>query len=67
MDKQRLILIWLAMAAVFTVIAYLLGASWLWAVVIGVLLVAAIVGGATGFMYFKQKNCWTAQPNSILI
>lgn len=56
MNKQRAVLIWILMAVFFAFLAYLLGASWLWASVIGVLLVAAIVGGATGVMYWKQKK-----------
>lgn len=56
MNKQRAVLIWIAMAAFFTLMAYLFGAPWVWAIVIGVLIVAAIVGGATGFMYWKQKK-----------
>lgn len=56
MDKQRAFLIWIAMAAVFTLIAYLSGAAWHWAALIGVLCTASIVGGATGFMYWKQKK-----------
>lgn len=56
MDKKRAILIWIAMAVFFTFMAYLLGASWWLAAIIGVLIVAAIVGGATGFMYWKQKK-----------
>lgn len=56
MDKQRTFLIWIAMAAFVTMIAYLAGAVWWLAIVIGVLVVAAIVGGATGFMYWKQKK-----------
>lgn len=56
MNKQRTFIIWIAMAAFITLIAYLFGASWIWAAVIGVVSVAAIVGGATGFMYWKQKK-----------
>lgn len=56
MDRSRVFLIWLVMAATITVIAYLFGASWLLAVLIGVLSVAAVVGGATGFMYWKQRS-----------
>lgn len=56
MDKKRTYLIWLAMATVFALIAYLVGASWWLALIIGVLLVASTVGLATGFMYWKQKK-----------
>lgn len=55
MEKQRIV-IWIALVAFVALMAYLLGASWVWAIVIGVVLVAAIVGGATGFMYWKQKK-----------
>lgn len=56
MDKSRIILIWIVMATVFTVIAYLLGLSWLWAIIVGILLVAALVGGSTGYMYWQQRR-----------
>lgn len=56
MDKKRTFLIWLAMATVFSFIAYLVGAAWWLSIIIGVLLVAAIVGIATGVMYWKQKK-----------
>lgn len=56
MDRKRAILIWIAMAAFVTMIAYLSGAAWWLAILIGVLVVAAIVGGATGFMYWQQKK-----------
>lgn len=56
MDKNRTYMIWAAMVAVVALIAYLVGAQWYWAIVIGVLFVAGLVGGATGFMYWKQKK-----------
>lgn len=56
MDKKRTVLLWLAMAAFITMVAYLLGANVWLSVGIGVLLVAAIVGGATGALYWKQKK-----------
>ena len=48
MDKKRTFFIWLMMAAFVTMLAYLFGATWWLAIIIGVLVVAAIVGGATG-------------------
>ena len=48
MDKKRVVLIWLIMASVIAVIAYLFGAAWWLAAIIGVVAVAAIVAGATG-------------------
>lgn len=59
MDKQRAIIIWIIMVVFITVFAYILGASWMWAIIIGILLVAALVGGATGFMYWQQKKMIT--------
>lgn len=56
MDKKRVYFIWAAMAAVFGLIAYLSGAAWWLAIIIGVLVVALIVGIATGTMYWKQKK-----------
>ena len=56
MDKKRTFFIWLMMAAFVTMLAYLFGATWWLAIIIGLLVVAAIVGGATGFMYWKQKK-----------
>lgn len=56
MDKSRTYIIWAAMAAVIALIAYLIGAQWYWAILIGVLFVASLVGGATAFMYRKQKK-----------
>lgn len=56
MDKQRTIIIWIIMVAFITIVAYLLGASWIWAIIIGIVLVAALVGGATGFLYWKNKK-----------
>lgn len=56
MERKRAILIWIAMATFIALIAYLIGAAWYVAILIGVLVVAAIVGGATGFMYWKQKK-----------
>ena len=56
MDKKRAVFIWIAMAAVFGLIAYLAGARWYWAAAIGVLTVAAVVGTATGIMDWKQKK-----------
>lgn len=56
MDKKRTFFIWLMMAAFVTLVAYLLGADWWLAAIIGVLTVAAIVGIATGLMYWKQKK-----------
>lgn len=56
MDKNRTYFIWFAMAVTIALLAYLFGAAWYWAILIGLLLVAAIVGGATGFMYWKQKK-----------
>lgn len=56
MDKNRTYMIWAAMVAVVALIAYLVGAQWYWAILIGVLFVAGLVGGATGFMYWKQKK-----------
>ncbi|ULJ61710.1 magnesium transporter [Wielerella bovis] len=56
MDRQKAVLIWIAMAAIFALIAYLSGAAWYWAILIGILCVAAIVGTATGTMYWKQKK-----------
>lgn len=55
-NKKRAIVIWVAMAVFFGLMAYLIGASWWLAALIGVLIVAAIVGGATGYMYWKQKK-----------
>ncbi|WP_027009135.1 hypothetical protein [Conchiformibius kuhniae] len=56
MDRKRAIIIWVAMAATIALIAYLLNAPWWLAILIGVAVVAAIVGGATGAMYWKQKK-----------
>lgn len=56
MDRTRTIIIWIAMAAFIAMIAYFSGADWWLAILIGVLLVASIVGGATWFMYRKQKK-----------
>jgi len=56
MDKKRVVLIWLIMASVIAVIAYLFGAAWWLAVIIGVVAVAAIVAGATGTLYLRQKR-----------
>ena len=56
MDRTRIFIVWFAMAAFIAMVAYLLGASWYWALLSGVGLVAGAVGGATGFMYWKQKK-----------
>ncbi|QMT32833.1 magnesium transporter [Conchiformibius steedae DSM 2580] len=56
MDRKRAILIWIAMAATIALTAYLLNAPWWLALIIGVGAVAALVGGATGAMYWKQKK-----------
>lgn len=56
MDKKRIYLIWLAMVAVFSFIAYLSGASWWLSIIIGVVIVVLIVGIATGTVYWKQKK-----------
>ncbi|MBQ9600437.1 MAG: magnesium transporter [Neisseriaceae bacterium] len=56
MDKKRVYMVWAIMAVVFTLIAYLAGANWWSAIIIGVLTVALIVGVATGLMYWKQKK-----------
>ena len=56
MDKKRVVLIWLIMASVIAVIAYLFGAAWWLAAIIGVVAVAAIVAGATGTLYLRQKR-----------
>lgn len=56
MDRTRIIIVWLVMATVIAVIAYLFGASWLWSIVIGVLTVGSVVGGASGYMYWKQMR-----------
>lgn len=56
MDKQKVIFIWVAMASVLALIAYLVGAAWWLAILIGVLLVAVIVGSATGTLYWRQKK-----------
>lgn len=56
MDKKRVYMVWAMMAVVFTFIAYLSGANWWLAIIIGVLVVALIVGIATGLMYWKQKK-----------
>ena len=47
MDKKRAIVIWIAMAIAIGLIAYLSGAN---------PIVAAIVGIATGTVYWKQKK-----------
>lgn len=56
MNKTRTYIIWAVMAAVVALIAYLIGADWYWAVLTGILFVAALVGSATFFMYRKQKK-----------
>lgn len=56
MDKQKVIFIWVAMASVLALIAYLVGAAWWLAILIGVLSVAVIVGAATGTLYWRQKK-----------
>ncbi len=56
MDKKKAILIWIAMAIFIGLIAYLIGAPWYGAIIIGILSVAAIVGIATGTVYWKQKK-----------
>lgn len=56
MDRTRIIIVWIVMASVITIIAYLLGASWLWSILIGILTVAIVVGGASGYMYWKQMR-----------
>ena len=56
MDKKRTYLIWLTMTAFIAMIAYLFGAAWYWALATGVLCVAALVGTATGVMYWKRKK-----------
>ncbi|MDO4433769.1 MAG: magnesium transporter [Alysiella sp.] len=56
MDKKRTFLIWLAMAVVFSLIAYLVGTTWWLSIIIGILAVALTVGLATGTMYWKQKK-----------
>lgn len=56
MDKKRIVIVWLIMATAFALIAYLIGASWWLSIIIGILLVAATVGIATGSMYWKQKK-----------
>ncbi len=56
MNKTRTFIIWIALAAFIGMMAYLIGASWWLSIIIGVVTVAAIVGGATGFMYWKQKK-----------
>lgn len=56
MDKKRVYIVWAIMAAVITLIAYLFGADWWLALLIGILSVALIVGIATGLMYWKQKK-----------
>lgn len=66
MDKKRVVLIWLVMASVIAVIAYLFGAAWWLAAIIGVVTVAAIVAGATGTLYLRQAFA-EAPPNSISI
>ena len=44
------------MASVFTLIGYLSGLAWYWAMLVGILMVALIVSIATGTMYWKQKK-----------
>ncbi len=56
MDKKRVVLIWLIMASVIAVDCLLFGAAWWLAVIIGVVAVAAIVAGATGTLYLRQKR-----------
>ncbi|MDK4680587.1 hypothetical protein [Kingella negevensis] len=57
MDTQRRFLVWAAMVAVLTGLIYISSTlAWYWALLIAVLIVAVIVGGATGFMYWKQKK-----------
>lgn len=56
MNKQRAVLIWVIMASVFTLIGYLSGLAWYWAILVGILMVALIVAIATGTMYWKQKK-----------
>ena len=56
MNKQRAVLIWVIMASVFTLIGYLSGLAWYWAILVGILMVALIVSIATGTMYWKQKK-----------
>lgn len=56
MNKQRAVLIWVIMASVFTLIGYLSGLAWYWAMLVGILMVALIVSIATGTMYWKQKK-----------
>lgn len=56
MDKTRTYMIWAAMVAFVALFAYLFGAAWYWSILIGILFVAGLVGGATGFMYWKQKK-----------
>lgn len=56
MNKQRAVLIWVIMASVFTLIGYLSGLAWYWAMLVGILMVALIVAIATGTMYWKQKK-----------
>ena len=65
MDKKRVVLIWLIMASVIAVIAYLFGAAWWLAAIIGVVAVAAIVAGAR--YIYGRSVCWKAPPNSISI
>lgn len=56
MDKKRAILIWIVMVIIFSLTAYLFGAEWYWAIAIGIVSMAIIVGVATGTMYWKQKK-----------
>ena len=56
MDKKRAIVIWIAMAIAIGLIAYLSGANPIVAALIGIAAVAAIVGIATGTVYWKQKK-----------
>ena len=43
MDRTRIFIVWFAMAAFIAMVAYLLGASWYWALLSGVGLVAGAV------------------------
>ena len=56
MDRKRAVIIWIIMAIAIGLIAYLSGASPIIAALIGVATVAAIVGIATGTVYWKQKK-----------
>lgn len=56
MDRKRAIMLWLMVASAITLIAYLVGASWWLAILIGVGLVGGVVGGANWYMYQKQNK-----------